>query len=181
MGPIKKIIMQIDSDYVSSNIIIWLCFFYSIFLKVEIQKYLHSVLAVQMKTWNFTFDINWSLESIQGRLWPSQKSWTLPICARTEVVWPKMSSFQGIRGNLVYIVSLGKRGRWISSSKGTFFGLVLLWKKGRSINWWIAPRKKLLLFWCPNKKVAVWASYFCLSSFIRSKELTRWELETFYD
>ena len=32
----------------------------------------------------------------------------LPICVRTERVWPKMSSIQGIRANLVYIVSLGQ-------------------------------------------------------------------------
>ena len=31
----------------------------------------------------------------------------LPICVRTERVWPKLSSTQGIRANLVYIVSLG--------------------------------------------------------------------------
>ena len=31
----------------------------------------------------------------------------LPICVRTERVWPKLSSIQGIRANLVYIVSLG--------------------------------------------------------------------------
>ena len=30
----------------------------------------------------------------------------LPICVRTERVWPKLSSIQGIRANLVYIVSL---------------------------------------------------------------------------
>ena len=53
---------------------------------------------------------------------PSQKSWTLTICARTEGVWPKLSSFLGVRGQLSIIVSLSKRGRWISSSKGTFFG-----------------------------------------------------------
>ena len=27
----------------------------------------------------------------------------LPICVRTERVWPKLSSIQGIRANLVYI------------------------------------------------------------------------------
>ena len=30
----------------------------------------------------------------------------LPICVRPERVWPKLSSIQGIRANLVYIVSL---------------------------------------------------------------------------
>ena len=30
----------------------------------------------------------------------------LPTCARPERVWPKLSSIQGIRVNLVYIVSL---------------------------------------------------------------------------
>ena len=30
----------------------------------------------------------------------------LPICVSTERVWPKLSSIQGIRANLVYIVSL---------------------------------------------------------------------------
>ena len=30
----------------------------------------------------------------------------LPICVRTERVWPTLSSIQGIRANLVYIVSL---------------------------------------------------------------------------
>ena len=30
----------------------------------------------------------------------------LPICVRTERVWPKLPSIQGIRANLVYIVSL---------------------------------------------------------------------------
>ena len=30
----------------------------------------------------------------------------LPICVRTERVWPKLSSIQGIRADLVYIVSL---------------------------------------------------------------------------
>ena len=34
----------------------------------------------------------------------------LPICVRTERVWPKLSSIQGIRANLVYIVSLGVAG-----------------------------------------------------------------------
>ena len=32
----------------------------------------------------------------------------LPICVRPERVWPKLSSIQGIRANLVYIVSLDK-------------------------------------------------------------------------
>ena len=32
----------------------------------------------------------------------------LPICVRPERVWPKLSSIQGIRDNLVYIVSLVK-------------------------------------------------------------------------
>ena len=32
----------------------------------------------------------------------------LPIYVRPERVWPKMSSIQGIRANLVYIVSLGQ-------------------------------------------------------------------------
>ena len=32
----------------------------------------------------------------------------LPICIRPERVWPKLSSTQGIRANLVYIVSLIK-------------------------------------------------------------------------
>ena len=30
----------------------------------------------------------------------------LPICVKTERVWPKLSSIQDIRANLVYIVSL---------------------------------------------------------------------------
>ena len=30
----------------------------------------------------------------------------LPICVRTERVWHKLPSIQGIRANLVYIVSL---------------------------------------------------------------------------
>ena len=30
----------------------------------------------------------------------------LPICVRPARVWPKLSSIQGIRANLVYIVSL---------------------------------------------------------------------------
>ena len=30
----------------------------------------------------------------------------LPICVRPERVWPKLSSIQAIRANLVYIVSL---------------------------------------------------------------------------
>ena len=30
----------------------------------------------------------------------------LPNCVRPERVWPKLSSIQGIRANLVYIVSL---------------------------------------------------------------------------
>ena len=32
----------------------------------------------------------------------------LPICVRPVKVWPKLSSIQGIRVNLVYIVSLPK-------------------------------------------------------------------------
>ena len=33
----------------------------------------------------------------------------LPICVRPERVWPKLSSIQGIRSNLVYLVSLPGR------------------------------------------------------------------------
>ena len=36
----------------------------------------------------------------------------LPICVRTERVWPKLPSIQGIRANLVYIVSLQNTYLW---------------------------------------------------------------------
>ena len=46
----------------------------------------------------------------------------LPICVRPERVWPKLSSIQGIRANLVYIVSL--RQKWnILWQKLTFIEL----------------------------------------------------------
>ena len=46
----------------------------------------------------------------------------LPICVRTERVWPKLPSIQSIRANLVYIVSL--RQKWnILWQKLTFIEL----------------------------------------------------------
>ena len=46
----------------------------------------------------------------------------LPICVRPERVWPKLSSIQSIRANLVYIVSL--RQKWnILWQKLTFIEL----------------------------------------------------------
>ena len=39
----------------------------------------------------------------------------LPICVRPERVWPKLSSTQGIRANLVYIVSLYRSRNFLTT------------------------------------------------------------------
>ena len=39
----------------------------------------------------------------------------LPICVRPERVWPKLSSIQGIRANLVYTVSLSAT-KWVEKT-----------------------------------------------------------------
>ena len=65
----------------------------------------------------------------------------LPICVRPERVWPKLSSIQGIRANLVYLVSLhifrALMHSWIKS--GTLQGFTNLGNSIVGLQWMLVP------------------------------------------
>ena len=65
-----------------------------------------------------------------------------PICVRTERVWPKLSSIQGIKANLVYIVSL----LWMANVRSAKVA-TLDKKSWHHTNLLSVQRKKVSSYW----------------------------------